>query len=69
MSHAFRELSDEDREKLVHSAQPARADPMLATLTHDTFSDPEWIYERKLDGERALAFLAGAAGAGPVRGA
>ena len=29
---------------------------MLATLTDRRFSDPEWIYERKLDGERCLAF-------------
>lgn len=29
--------------------------PMLATLTDRAFSDPEWIYERKLDGIRALA--------------
>src|SRR4051794_1397486 len=28
--------------------------PMLATLTTDHFSDPEWIYERKLDGVRAV---------------
>ncbi len=28
---------------------------MLATLTHDAFSDEAWIYERKLDGERVLA--------------
>ncbi|GAA1123407.1 non-homologous end-joining DNA ligase [Kribbella jejuensis] len=28
--------------------------PMLATLTADRFSDPGWIYERKLDGERCL---------------
>lgn len=32
---------------------------MLATLTHDYFSDPNWIYERKLDGERCLAFRKG----------
>ncbi|MFW5795014.1 MAG: non-homologous end-joining DNA ligase [Bacillota bacterium] len=30
--------------------------PMLATLTHDYFNDPEWIYERKLDGERCLIY-------------
>jgi bifunctional non-homologous end joining protein LigD len=30
--------------------------PMLATLTRARFSDPDWIYERKLDGERCLAF-------------
>jgi DNA ligase D-like protein (predicted ligase) len=29
---------------------------MLATLTEDRFSDPDWLYERKLDGERCLAF-------------
>jgi bifunctional non-homologous end joining protein LigD len=30
--------------------------PQLATLTQDRFSDPSWIYERKLDGERCLSF-------------
>ena len=25
---------------------------MLATLTHTPFSDPDWLFERKLDGER-----------------
>lgn len=28
---------------------------MLATLTQDRFSDPGWIYERKLDGVRCVA--------------
>jgi bifunctional non-homologous end joining protein LigD len=28
---------------------------MLATLTDHYFSDPAWIYERKLDGERVIA--------------
>ena len=32
------------------------AAPMAATLTDDRFSDPDWIYERKLDGIRCLAF-------------
>jgi bifunctional non-homologous end joining protein LigD len=32
---------------------------MLATLTEERFSDPAWIYERKLDGERCLAFRRG----------
>lgn len=27
---------------------------MLATLTDDHFSDPDWIYERKLDGVRVI---------------
>lgn len=29
--------------------------PMLATLTDDRFDDPDWLYERKLDGVRAIA--------------
>ena len=30
---------------------------MLATLTETYFSDPAWVYERKLDGERVLTFV------------
>lgn len=30
-------------------------EPALATLSHDRFWEPGWIYERKLDGERCLA--------------
>ena len=32
---------------------------MLATLTESYFSDPDWIYERKLDGVRCLVFKDG----------
>jgi bifunctional non-homologous end joining protein LigD len=39
--------------------QPRWLDPELATLTQDRFSDPRWIFERKLDGERCLAFRSG----------
>jgi bifunctional non-homologous end joining protein LigD len=35
---------------------PSWADPQLATLTKERFSDPGWIFERKLDGERCIAF-------------
>jgi len=38
---------------------PAWLEPELATLTDDRFSDSAWIYERKLDGERCLAFADG----------
>jgi ATP-dependent DNA ligase len=34
---------------------------MLATLTDERFSDPGWVFERKLDGERCLAFRDGEA--------
>ena len=30
-------------------------EPLLATLTEHRFSDPGWIFERKLDGVRAIA--------------
>lgn len=40
-------------------AQPAWIKPMLATLTRDVFSDPNWIYELKFDGVRCLAFRKG----------
>jgi DNA ligase D-like protein (predicted ligase) len=33
--------------------------PTLATLTEARFSDPDWIFERKLDGVRGLAFRDG----------
>ena len=36
-----------------------RVDAMAATLTDARFSDPDWIYERKLDGERCLAWVEG----------
>ncbi|WP_209675778.1 non-homologous end-joining DNA ligase [Methanolinea mesophila] len=34
-------------------------DPMLATLTADYFSHPDWIFERKFDGERCISFRDG----------
>ena len=33
--------------------------PMAATLTQDRFAGPEWIFERKFDGIRMLAFKNG----------
>jgi bifunctional non-homologous end joining protein LigD len=36
--------------------QPTWVEPELAALTRGRFSDPAWIFERKLDGERCLAF-------------
>ncbi len=35
---------------------PAWLEPMAATLTRERFSGPEWVFERKLDGIRLLAF-------------
>src|SRR5258708_25165541 len=46
---------------LCHGARAARmpsiVHPMLATLVDDPFSNPEWIFETKWDGFRALCFI------------
>jgi len=38
---------------------PGWLEPELATLTKDRFSDPAWLYERKLDGERCITYRSG----------
>jgi len=38
---------------------PTHIKPMLATLTDEPFDDPDWTYEVKWDGYRALAFING----------
>jgi bifunctional non-homologous end joining protein LigD len=38
---------------------PDWVEPMAATLTQERFTAPEWIFERKLDGIRLLAFKNG----------
>ena len=38
---------------------PDWVEPMAATLTQERFTGPEWIFERKLDGIRLLAFKNG----------
>ena len=36
-------------------------EPMKAVLSDQPFSDPEWIFERKLDGIRCIAIRDGGA--------
>jgi len=55
----FAHLDAEQRARLRAEPHPAWRGPMLAVLTDRRFSDPDWIFERKLDGERALAFREG----------
>jgi bifunctional non-homologous end joining protein LigD len=45
------------------SGPPSGSEAMRATLTKERFSDPAWIYERKLDGVRCVAVRDG----GPVK--
>jgi len=44
---------------MARTAFPDWLDPMAATLTHERFNGPEWIFERKFDGIRLLAFRRG----------
>jgi len=50
------ELPEAERSLVKGEEFPEWTSPMLATLTHAPFSDPDWIYERKLDGVRLLVF-------------
>ena len=41
------------------TAFPEWVEPMAATLTQERFTGPEWIFERKFDGIRLLAYKRG----------
>ena len=38
---------------------PEWLEPMAATLTQERFSGPDWLFERKFDGIRLLAYKRG----------
>lgn len=59
VSDLLAQLPPDARKKISRVKEPEWTDPMLATLTRQLFSSPDWIYERKLDGERILAFREG----------
>ncbi len=52
-------LSAEERELAPEAPPPTTAGAMKAMLTDERFSDPNWIYERKLDGIRCIAIRDG----------
>jgi DNA ligase D-like protein (predicted ligase) len=52
-------LPDSVRATLRDEPVPEWRAPTLATLTENRFSDPGWIFERKFDGMRCLAFRDG----------
>src|SRR5438876_1401335 len=39
------------------AAMPHLVHPMLATLVDKAFSDPDWLFETKWDGVRAICFI------------
>ena len=59
MSDVFTALSDDERALLAPAPAPKAADAMKAVLTDAPFSDPAWIFERKLDGIRCIAIRSG----------
>ncbi len=54
-------LDPAERALLRPGARPEWRPPMLATLTDRYFSDPGWLFERKLDGVRAVVVCDGGA--------
>jgi DNA ligase D-like protein (predicted ligase) len=59
MPTALESLPDELAALAPEAPAPERAQAMRAVLTDERFSDPEWIYERKLDGIRCIAIRDG----------
>lgn len=57
LGNLITKLSRELQEKAEIKRMPDWLDPMLAKLTGDYFSGEDWIFERKLDGERVLSYL------------
>jgi bifunctional non-homologous end joining protein LigD len=54
------DVLDESERAGLPAREPDFVEPMLALLTHGHFSDPDWLYERKLDGELNLDHSRGA---------
>ena len=52
-------LTAEQRDALPRADVPRQAHAMSATLAREPFSDPDWIFERKLDGIRCVAIRDG----------
>jgi DNA ligase D-like protein (predicted ligase) len=52
-------LTAEERELVTPAPPPRTAGAMKAVLTEERFSDPNWVFERKLDGIRCIAIRTG----------
>jgi bifunctional non-homologous end joining protein LigD len=59
MHELLEALDNTQKKRLRHYPQPEWMAPMLATLTDRRFSDNDWLFERKFDGERCLVFRKG----------
>jgi DNA ligase D-like protein (predicted ligase) len=59
MSKTLNNLKKAEQKKLKKSDFPEFLSPMLAKLEHDPFFETGWIYGRKWDGERVVAYKKG----------
>jgi bifunctional non-homologous end joining protein LigD len=59
VSDAFSGLTAAERAAVKEAPAPQTASAMKAVLTNERFSDPDWIFERKLDGIRCIAIRSG----------
>jgi DNA ligase D-like protein (predicted ligase) len=59
VSGALDRLPKAERDLARAANAPVTADAMKAVLTDERFSDPDWIFERKLDGIRCIAIRNG----------
>jgi DNA ligase D-like protein (predicted ligase) len=55
MADPFSPVPEAERDLLRAEPLPDRVEPMKAVLTDERFSDPGWVFERKLDGIRCIA--------------
>jgi bifunctional non-homologous end joining protein LigD len=56
---ALDQLGPEEQALAPPAPPPRTAGAMKAVLTDERFSDPDWIFERKLDGIRCIAIRSG----------
>ncbi len=56
MHRLLEQLPPAAKDQLRRQTMPRWVEPMLATLTHGFPPDEGWVFERKFDGERCLAF-------------
>src|SRR5438105_15571666 len=52
-------LDEHERALVRRASPPTGSDAMKAMLTSERFSDPDWVFERKLDGIRCIAVASG----------
>lgn len=59
MNRLLEGLPEGARRTLIKMEQPEWEEPMLATLTNRRFDDHGWMFGRKLDGVRCIAYRKG----------